>query len=56
MAVAAADAFFVAFRVAGFLRELFGGRGVGAAFIPMFTRRLTAGGAERVRLFPGQVL
>ena len=52
----AADAFFVAFRIAGFLRGLFGGRGVGAAFIPMFARRLAAGGPERARAFAGQAL
>ena len=51
-----ADAFFVAFRVAGALRGLFGARGVGAAFIPMFARRLAAGGPERARAFAGQVL
>ena len=36
----AADAFFLALRVPGFMRKLFAGRGVGAVFIPMFMRRL----------------
>ena len=49
-----ADAFFLAFRAAGFLRGLFGGRGVGAAFVPMFARRLTGAGPERARAFAGQ--
>ena len=51
-----ADAFFVAFRAAGFLRGLFGVQGAGAAFIPMFARRLAAGGPERARAFAGQAL
>ena len=51
-----ADAFFLAFRAAGLLRALFGGRGVGAAFIPMFARLLSGAGPERARLFAGQAL
>ena len=34
-----ADAFFVAFRAAVFMRAPFAGRGMGAVFFPMFTRR-----------------
>ncbi|MCY4003852.1 MAG: murein biosynthesis integral membrane protein MurJ [Rhodospirillales bacterium] len=51
-----ADAFFLAFRAAVLLRGLFGGRGVGAAFIPMFTRLLSGGDPERARHFAGQAL
>lgn len=52
----AADAFFAAFRAAGFLRGVFGGRGAGAAFIPMFARRLASGGPEPARSFAGRAL
>ena len=51
-----ADAFFVALRLAGFLRALFGGQGLGAAFIPMFTRRLARGDPGPARAFAGQVV
>ena len=51
-----ADAFLLAFRVAGFLRALFGGRGAVAAFVPMFARLRAAGGKERARDFAGRVL
>ena len=52
----AADAFFLALRVPGFVRKLFGGRGVGAAFIPMFARRLARGGETPARAFAGEVV
>ena len=52
----AADAFFLALRVPGFVRQLFGGRGLGAVFIPMFTRRLSRAGASRARSFAGEVV
>lgn len=39
-----ADAFFLAFPAAVLLRGVFGGRGVGAAFIPMFARLLSGAG------------
>ena len=52
----AADAFFLALRVPGFVRQLFAGRGVGAVFIPMFTRRLARAGASPARVFAGEVV
>ena len=52
----AADAFFLALRVPGFMRKLFAGRGVGAVFIPMFTRRLARAGASPARTFAGEVV
>ena len=52
----AADAFFLALRVPGFIRKLFAGRGVGAVFIPMFTRRLARAGASPARVFAGEVV
>ena len=51
-----ADAFFVAFRAAGCVRALFAGRGVGAAFIPMFTRSLCGGGAAPARVLAGEAV
>ena len=51
-----ADAFLLAFRAATFLRGLFGGRGVGAAFVPMFARRLASAGPDPARAYAGQVL
>ena len=51
-----ADAFFVAVQIPDFMRRLFGGRGVGAAFIPMFARRVTRGGAAAARRFAGELL
>ena len=51
-----ADAFFIAVQIPGFVRRLFAGRGVGAAFIPMFARRLTRGGPAAARRFAGEML
>ena len=51
-----ADAFLLAFRAAAFLRGLFGGRGVGAAFVPTFARRLASGGPDPARTYAGQLL
>ncbi len=51
-----ADAFFLALRVPGLVSRLFAGRGVGAVFIPMFTRRLARSGAIPARAFAGEVL
>lgn len=51
-----ADAFFVAFRGAGAVRELFAGRGVGAAFIPMFTHRHARAGPAESRRFAGEAV
>ena len=50
-----ADAFFLALRVPSFVRQLFAGRGVGAVFIPMFTRRLARSGTSPARAFAGEV-
>lgn len=49
-----ADAFFVAFRGAGAVRALFAERGVGAAFIPMFTRRHARAGTAPSLRFAGE--
>ena len=51
-----ADAFFIALQIPGFVRRLFAGRGVGAAFIPMFARRLTRGGPAAARRFAAEML
>ena len=51
-----ADAFFVALRVPVFVRRLFSGGGVGAAFVPLFTARLGDGGRAPARRLAGEVL
>ena len=51
-----ADAFFLALRVPSFVRQLFAGRGVGAVFIPMFTRRLARSGENPARVFAGELV
>ena len=51
-----ADAFFLALRVPSFVRQLFAGRGVGAVFIPMFTRRLARHGENPARVFAGELV
>ncbi|HEX2449385.1 MAG TPA: murein biosynthesis integral membrane protein MurJ, partial [Methyloceanibacter sp.] len=53
---AAADAFFVAFRVPNMFRRLFAEGAFDAAFIPLFAKRLHAGGEEAARAFAGQAL
>jgi putative peptidoglycan lipid II flippase len=55
-ASAAADAFFVAFRVPYIFRRLFAEGAFDAAFIPLFAKRFHAGGAEAARAFAGQAL
>ncbi len=40
------DAFFVALRIPNLLRELFAEGAMNAAFVPVFTRRLTRGGRD----------
>ena len=51
-----ADAFFVALRVPVFMRRLFSGGGVGAAFVPLFTARLEGAGRGPARRLAGEVL
>ena len=45
----AADAFFLAFRLFGLLRAGLAADGLRAAFVPLFSRRLAAGGREAAR-------
>jgi putative peptidoglycan lipid II flippase len=51
-----ADAFFVAFRVPNMFRRLFAEGAFDAAFIPLFAKRLHAGGADGARAFAGEAL
>jgi putative peptidoglycan lipid II flippase len=53
---AAADAFFVAFRVPNMFRRLFAEGAFDAAFIPLFAKRLHGEGEEAARAFAGQAL
>ena len=53
---AAADAYFVAFRVPSMFRRLFAEGAFDAAFIPLFAKRLHGEGAEAARAFAGQAL
>ncbi len=46
---AAADAFFVAFRIPNFLRRLFGEGSLTISFVPVFTEALEKEGKERAR-------
>jgi putative peptidoglycan lipid II flippase len=55
-ASAAADAYFVAFRVPNMFRRLFAEGAFDAAFIPLFAKRLHGEGAEAARAFAGQAL
>ncbi|MDO8608453.1 MAG: murein biosynthesis integral membrane protein MurJ [Phaeospirillum sp.] len=48
---AVADAFFVAFRFPNLFRSLFAEGAFNAAFVPLFTGKLTAEGREEARLF-----
>ena len=47
----AADAFFVAFKLANMLRRLFAEGAFNAGFVPLFARTLEQEGAERARAF-----
>ena len=56
-ATAAADAFFVAFRLPNTFRRLFGEGAFSAGFVPLFSQRLHGeGGAEEARRFSEEVL
>ena len=50
------DAFFVAFRVPNMFRRIFAEGAFNAAFIPLFTKRLHAGGDEAARDFAAKAL
>lgn len=53
---AAADAFFVSFKLANLLRRLFAEGAFNAAFVPLFSRALEGEGEEAARRFAEQVL
>ncbi len=53
---AAADAFYVAYRIPNLLRELLAEGSMSAAFIPVFTETLTRGSKEEARRLAGAVL
>jgi putative peptidoglycan lipid II flippase len=53
---AAADAYFVAFRVPNMFRRLFAEGAFDAAFIPLFAKHLHGEGAGAARAFAGQAL
>jgi len=55
-ASAVADAFFVAFRFPNLFRSLFAEGAFNAAFVPLFTGKLTAEGREEARSFAEQAL
>ncbi len=48
------DAFFVAFKLANFLRRLFAEGAFNAAFVPLFSRALETDGAAGARRFAGE--
>ena len=50
-----ADAFFVAFKLPNFFRRLFAEGAFNAAFIPLFTARLTENGRDDARRFAEEV-
>ena len=52
----ATDAFFVAFRLFAVLRAPFSAGGVGAAFVPLFVRRLDRRGDGAARRFANEAL
>jgi putative peptidoglycan lipid II flippase len=52
---AVADAFFVAFKFPNFFRRLFAEGAFNAAFVPLFTERLTKEGREPARAFAAAV-
>ncbi len=51
-----ADAFFVAFKLPNFFRRLFAEGAFNAAFVPLFTRRLTEEGHDAARRFAEEVI
>ncbi|MDX2263599.1 MAG: murein biosynthesis integral membrane protein MurJ [Hyphomicrobiales bacterium] len=51
-----ADAFFVAFRFPNLFRALFAEGAFNSAFVPLFSKRLEAEGADSARLFAEQAL
>ncbi|HSV29974.1 MAG TPA: lipid II flippase MurJ, partial [Candidatus Omnitrophota bacterium] len=53
---AIADAFFVAFRFPNLFRSLFAEGAFNAAFVPLFTGKLTAEGEQEARSFAEQAL
>jgi len=53
---AAADAFFVAFKLANMLRRLFAEGAFNAGFVPLFARTLEQEGAEPARVFASHAL
>jgi putative peptidoglycan lipid II flippase len=53
---AAADAFFVAFKLANMLRRLFAEGAFSAGFVPLFARTLEQEGAEPARAFASHAL
>ena len=53
---AVADAFFVAFRFPNLFRSLFAEGAFNAAFVPLFTGKVTAEGRDAARLFAEQAL
>lgn len=55
-ASAVADAFFVAFRFPNMFRSLFAEGALNAAFVPLYTGKLTEGGQEEANRFAAQAL
>jgi putative peptidoglycan lipid II flippase len=53
---AAADAFYVAYRIPNLLRELLAEGSMSAAFIPVFTETLTKGSKDEARILANAVL
>ena len=51
-----ADAFFVAFKLPNFFRRLFAEGAFNAAFVPLFARYMSEGGADAARQFAQEVL
>ncbi len=51
-----ADAFFVAFKLPNFFRRLFAEGAFNAAFVPLFARHMSEGGARAARQFAQEVL
>ncbi|MDI9409308.1 MAG: murein biosynthesis integral membrane protein MurJ [Candidatus Pacebacteria bacterium] len=51
-----ADAFFIAFRLPNFFRQLFGEGAFNSAFVPLFTKELTEKGKAEAREFAEQAM
>ena len=51
-----ADAFFVAFKLPNFFRRLFAEGAFNAAFVPLFARHMSEGGADAARRFAEEVM